>query len=172
MADIILVDQNDQVVGRAEKLAAHQNGGQWHRALSIFIFNSRGEFMLQRRALTKYHSGGLWSNSCCSHPAWGEEMEAAVHRRLQEEMGFDCPLQEIFVFPYEAEVGNGLTEKEVDHVWVGFYDGEASPDPAEASDWRWQKVEELRVDMQANPGQYTFWFKKIFDRVVEESKKK
>ncbi len=168
MSKIILVDENDQETGSEDKLKAHQNGGKLHRAFSIFIFNSKGELMLQQRALTKYHSGGLWTNTTCSHPNWGEDMEEAVHRRLQEEMGFDCSLREIMVFQYEAEVGNNLTEKEVDHVWVGYYDGEAKPDFSEAKDWRWAETGELLLDVKNSPEKYTFWFRKVIDKVLEK----
>ncbi|MFZ5392425.1 MAG: isopentenyl-diphosphate Delta-isomerase [Patescibacteria group bacterium] len=167
MSEIILVDENDQIIGKEDKLKAHQNGGQWHRAFSIFVFNSKGEFMLQKRAMTKYHSAGLWSNTTCSHPVWGEEMEEAVHRRVQEEMGFDCPMKELFVYKYSAQVGNGLTEKEVDHIWLGNFDGDAKPDPAEADEWKWIWVNDLLEDIKNNPDNYTFWFRNTIGRVLE-----
>lgn len=171
MSEIILVDENDREIGKEDKLKAHQNGGQWHRAFSIFIFNSKHEFMLQKRAATKYHSAGLWSNTTCSHPVWGEKTEEAVHRRLKEEMGFDCPMKEIFIHNYSAEVGNGLTEKEVDHIWMGYYDGLANPDPAEADEWKWMEIEELLQDINTNPMNYSFWFRQTIDRVISEVNK-
>lgn len=153
-----MVDEHDREVGRAEKLQAHSNGGRLHRAVSVLIFNSRGEMLLQRRADGKYHSAGLWSNTCCTHPAPGEPPEAAARRRLREEMGFDAPLKESFQFIYRADVGGGLTEWEYDHVFTGIYEGRVNPDPAEVSDYRWVGLEELREDARRNPEKYTKWF--------------
>ncbi len=161
---VILVDENDREIGSEEKIQAHRRG-KLHRAFSIFIFNSKGEMLLQRRARNKYHSGGLWSNACCSHPRSGESLEGAVHRRLKEEMGFDINLEEAFHFIYKAKVGN-LTEHELDHVFVGEYDGEVSPDPEEVEEYVWAELEQIREDMKTHPENYTEWFKSAFEKVV------
>lgn len=160
MADyVILVDENDNPIGTEEKLAAHQNGGKLHRAFSVFVFNDAGEIMLQRRAMKKYHCPGLWTNTCCSHPRPDETSLAAATRRLQEEMGFVCPLQERFTFTYRAEFSNGLTEHEFDHVFVGIYNDVPQPNPAEAMDWKWISVDELIQDIAVHPDTYTAWLK-------------
>ncbi|MEK7619489.1 MAG: isopentenyl-diphosphate Delta-isomerase, partial [Patescibacteria group bacterium] len=125
----ILVDETDHEIGTEEKMATHERG-LLHRAFSVFVFNASGELLLQQRAFEKYHSAGLWTNTCCSHPRPGEETLAAAYRRLQEEMGFDCPLNEMFTFRYLAPFPNGLTENEVDHVFFGMYDGPVNPNPA------------------------------------------
>lgn len=117
-AQVILVNELDQETGLMEKMEAHEKG-LLHRAFSVFIMNDQGDMLLQQRALDKYHSGGLWTNACCSHPLPGEAVEAAAHRRLSEEMGFDCPLRELFQFTYRTEFDNGLIEHEYDHVWTG-----------------------------------------------------
>lgn len=166
MEKVILVDEKDREIGTEEKLKAHKNGGKLHRAFSVFIFNSKGEMLLQKRAKTKYHSPGLWSNACCSHPRPGETLEEAVHRRLKEEMGFDCKLKEAFSFIYRAEVGNGLTEWEFDHVWIGRFDGKPRPDIEEAEEWKWINIEELKKDIKEHPENYTPWFKIAVEKVV------
>ena len=151
---LILVDANDQQTGVANKLKAHQEG-LLHRAFSLFVFDSRGWLLLQRRAPEKYHSGGLWTNTCCGHPRDGEPTEDAAHRRLGEEMGFDCALQEVTAFIYEAQVPGGLIEHEFDHVYIGRHDGEPVPNPAEASDWRWIEPHRLLSWMGAEPELFT-----------------
>jgi len=158
MNEVVLVDNNDNQVGTAGKLEAHQNGGVLHRAFSVFVFNSYGQLLMQQRALNKYHAGGLWSNTCCSHPAPGEDVEEAARRRLMEEMGFTCPLDKVFEFTYTADVGNGLTEREYDHVFVGLFDGEPDPDPKEVFAWRWVDTDFLKRDIRDNPDRYTPWF--------------
>lgn len=157
---LILVDANDQQTGVANKLKAHQEG-LLHRAFSLFVFDSRGWLLLQRRAPEKYHSGGLWTNTCCGHPRDGEPTEDAAHRRLGEEMGFDCALQEVTAFIYEAQVPGGLIEHEFDHVFIGRHDGEPVPNPAEASDWMWIAPCQLLSWMDAEPDLFTVWFKEI-----------
>ncbi len=159
--NVILVDDNDNQIGVEEKIAAHQNGGKRHRAFSILIFNDKNELMLQQRALSKYHCGGLWTNTCCSHPRPGEETEAAAHRRLQEEMGFDCELREKFSFNYTAPLDHDLTENEHDHVFVGNYNLEPKINKEEAESWKWISMIELNKDVLENPDKYTFWFKVI-----------
>jgi len=170
MEEVVLVDEHDKQIGTMEKLQAHMNGGRLHRAISIFVFNKKGELMLQKRAMTKYHSKGKWSNTVCSHPRPNERLEDAAHRRIKEEMGFDCPLKEEFSFIYKADVGEGLTEYEFDHVFFGTYDGEPKINKEEADDWKWASLEEIGKDMKENPEKYTPWFRIIFDRVVERLK--
>lgn len=161
-----MVDENDTEVGTAEKMEAHR-GGKLHRSFSIFVLNSRGELLLQQRAKTKYHSGGLWSNTCCSHPRPGEGAADAAHRRLREEMGFDTELREAFTFVYEAQLDNELCEHEFDHVFIGTFDGEPKPNPEEVGDWKFVDVGELQRDIKEHPDTYTFWFRASFDRVFE-----
>lgn len=157
---VILVDPRGNEVGQMEKLEAHEKG-LLHRAFSIFVFNSKGEVLLQKRAITKYHSGGLWANSCCSHPRPGEDINLAVHRRLQEEVGFDCPLRESFSFVYKKVFDNGLTEYEFDHVFTGSYDGPVTPNPEEAEEHKWVPWHEFVADIQARPNIYAFWVREI-----------
>ncbi|MGC8851384.1 MAG: isopentenyl-diphosphate Delta-isomerase, partial [Candidatus Micrarchaeia archaeon] len=136
MEQVILVDENDRELGVGEKMEVHRNG-QLHRAFSIFVFNSDGKLLIHQRAKEKYHSGGLWTNTCCSHPRPGEKLDEAIHRRLVEEMGFDCPLKEVFSFVYQVKFENGLFEHELDHVYIGKFDGDPKPNPAEVMDWKW-----------------------------------
>ena len=163
---VILVDERDNKIGLQEKMEAHRKGNL-HRAFSVFIFNRGGEMLLQQRALSKYHSGGLWTNACCSHPREGESVEGAAHRRLREEMGFDTDLKEIFSFIYFAELDKGLKEHEYDHVIVGDYDGSISPDPAEVESFKWIRLENLERDVRENPKSYTAWFPIAIDRVID-----
>ncbi len=155
---VILVDEADRCLGFAEKLTAHIEG-RLHRAFSVFVFNSRGALLLQRRAATKYHSPGLWSNTCCSHPRPGERVAAAARRRLMEEMGFRCPLAHEFSFVYDARLDNGLIEHEFDHVLLGRYDGASAPDPAEVSGCRWITPGELERELRDDGERYTVWFR-------------
>jgi len=165
MEEVILVDGQDGQVGRMEKLEAHRKG-LLHRAFSVFIFNERNEMLLQQRAITKYHSGGLWTNACCSHPRPGEETEAAASRRLQEELGFSTPLTKIFDFHYNAAFDNGLTEHEFDHVYVGKYSDKIDPNPSEVQDYCYKKVEEILTTLQSHPHKYTAWFRIAFPQVT------
>ena len=159
---VILVDENDQEIGKMEKQEAHEKG-LLHRAFSVFVFNENKELLLQQRALTKYHSAGLWTNTCCSHPRIGETIEQAAHRRLMEEMGFDCDLSTKTSFIYKAAFENGLTEHEFDHVLVGSFNGEINFNPTEVKNFKWIALEELQVDLLQNNQNYTAWFKIIFD---------
>ncbi len=161
---LILVDRYDNVIGSEEKMKAHEEG-VLHRAFSVFIFNDRGEMLLQQRAKSKYHSGGLWTNACCSHPRPGESVEQAGHRRLVEEMGFDCPLEVKFNFIYRAEFDDGLIEHELDHVLFGKYNGEIHLNPDEVENYRWVSIDELKKDMNENTDHYTVWFKIAFNKV-------
>lgn len=168
---VILVDKDDNEIGTMEKMEAHEKG-LLHRAFSVFVLNSEGELMIHQRAQHKYHSGGLWTNTCCSHPRKGEGVEEAVHRRLQEEMGFDCPVEKLFHFTYKSELDQGLTEHEFDHLFVGHYNDEPNINPDEVMDWKWISIEDLEKDLEDNPGHYTEWFKIIFDRFTKEARAK
>jgi isopentenyl-diphosphate delta-isomerase len=161
---VILVDHNDNEVGTMEKMEVHQKG-LLHRAFSVFVFNANNELMVHKRALGKYHSPGLWTNTCCSHPRPGESTEAAAHRRLQEEMGFDCPLEEALSFIYNKNLDNDLTEHEFDHVFVGQYDGKPVINTDEVYEWKFQTLGSLRSEMDQTPENFTEWFKICFDRV-------
>ena len=160
---VVLVDENDQDLELMEKMEAHEKG-LLHRAFSVFILNDKGELMLQRRALEKYHSGGLWTNTCCSHPRQGETVEAAAHRRLMEEMGFDCNIEKAFDFIYRAELDKGLTEHEVDHLFIGHFSGQPQINPDEVAEWKWLGIDDVRKDLAENPQNYTAWFSIIFAR--------
>ena len=160
---IILVDENDNEIGSGEKLEVHQNA-QLHRAFSILIFNSQGELLIQQRATDKYHCPGIWANTCCSHPRVGESVLEAAHRRLLEEMGFDCPLEEKDSFVYKAVFDNGLTENEFDHVLIGKYDGQIAINPKEVGDSQWISLEELKKDIAENTTKYAPWFKIIIEK--------
>lgn len=164
---VILVDESDREIGTMEKLEAHQKG-LLHRAFSILVFNSKHELLIHKRADGKYHSSNLWTNTCCSHPAPGETIEAASHRRLREEMGFDCPMDSQFHFIYRTELENNLIEYELDHVLLGFYEGDVFPNPEEVSDFRWVALEQLQQEMQADPAKFTFWFKLIVENHIEK----
>ena len=166
---VLLVDGNDRVIGTEEKIKAHQDGGKLHRAFSIFVFNNKGEMLLQKRAKSKYHFGGLWTNACCSHPKPEEPMEKTIHKKLKQEMGFDTKLKEIFTFTYRAESENGLTEHELDHVFVGSFDGNPKPNPEEADEWKWVKTDELQKDVRKNPEKYSPWFRTALGKVLEYS---
>jgi isopentenyl-diphosphate delta-isomerase len=154
---IVLVDSADVPLGTASKLDAHRRGLK-HRAVSALVRNSQGLMLLHRRAAGKYHSAGLWTNACCSHPRPEENETAAVRRRLREEMGVDCPLDPLFVAHYRAAVSNDLIEDEVVHVFGGTHDGAVAPDASEVSDWKWISYAELLADQAANPGRYSVWF--------------
>lgn len=164
---VILVDEHDRDLGVEDKLRAHQNGGQLHRAFSIFIFNSRGELLLQQRAQTKYHFPGLWTNTCCSHPVPGSALLDDAAQRLREEMGFITPLKRLFTFIYKAtDPHSGLTEHELDHVLLGFHDQDPDPNPAEAADFRWSSPQSIAGSLVTHPQQYTPWFYIAFSQMV------
>jgi len=163
---VVLVDENDNEIGVEEKLKAHEEG-KLHRAFSIFVFNSKNELLLQRRALNKYHSAGLWTNTCCSHPKPDEDILLSAHRRLKEEMGFDCELKEIFTFKYKALFANGLIEHEFDHVFIGHYEKNPNPDPDEVYSYEWVDLPTLSKKIKTNPEQYTEWLKICFEKLVK-----
>jgi len=166
LADVILVDINDQPIGKMEKLKAHQLG-ELHRAFSVFLFNDSKELLLQKRASHKYHSAELWSNTCCSHPSPGEHLTTTAQNRLLEEMGLTTSLQPLFSFIYKTEFDNGLIEHELDHVLIGSVNANPLPNPNEVSDWRYASFEEITKEIESNPNEYTFWFKEIYKRVFK-----
>lgn len=159
---VILVNKNDEPIGLMPKMEAHEKA-LLHRAFSVFVLNDKGEIMLQQRASHKYHSPLLWTNTCCSHQREGETNIAAGRRRLQEEMGFDVELKELFHFIYKAPFDNGLTEHELDHVMIGNYNDEPVINPDEVEAWKWMSIEDVKKDMEINQDVYTVWFKIIFD---------
>jgi isopentenyl-diphosphate delta-isomerase len=169
LEQVILVDEQDGEIGAMEKLQAHREG-KLHRAFSVFIFDTAGRLLLQRRAEGKYHSPGLWTNTCCSHPRPGETNAAAASRRLQEEMGIRCELKEIFSFIYKAEVENGLTEHEYDHVFFGTCNDIPEINTEEVSEWKYESLSAIANDIKAHPKHYTVWFKLVFDKIVELKK--
>ena len=158
---IVLVDEADNEVGFMEKMKVHQKG-LLHRAFSVFIFNSQGEMLLQRRSASKYHSGGLWTNTCCSHPYPGESVADAAKRRLTEEMGFTAELKFAFNFTYHAVLDKGLTENEFDHVFIGRYDGVINLNFMEVGDYCFKSMTDLKQDLDAHPSKYTIWFRIAF----------
>ncbi|MFD0963360.1 isopentenyl-diphosphate Delta-isomerase [Pseudofulvibacter geojedonensis] len=160
---VILVNENDEQIGLMPKMEAHEKA-MLHRAFSVFIFNKKNELMLQQRALHKYHSPGLWTNTCCSHQRDGETNIEAGKRRLQEEMGFVTDLDESISFIYKAPFDNGLTEHEYDHVLLGNYEGEPVINKDEVANWKWMPLEDVYKDVKENPDLYTEWFKIIFDK--------
>lgn len=164
---IILVDEDDRELGLAPKIEAHQRGLR-HRAISVCILDKRGRMLLQRRAPGKYHSGGLWTNACCTHPRAGETVEAAARRRLREELGVDCELKFALRTHYRADVGNGLIEDEVVHLFVGAYDGPVTPDPAEVAAFDWVARADLRARIAAHPEFYTYWFRHYMRQYADE----
>jgi len=159
--ELILVDEKNNVIGYGEKLKVHQEG-RLHRAFSIFVLNDNDELLLQKRATEKYHSGGLWANTCCSHPLKGEDIEITTHRRLLYEMGFDCELESFFHFTYKVELDNNLTEYEYDYVFLGNYSEDPKPNPAEVSDWKWISIHQLNIDLKEKPDDYVYWIKEAF----------
>lgn len=162
---VILVDQQDQQIGVEDKLQAHKSG-KLHRAFSVLLFNKAGELLLQRRALDKYHSPGLWTNTCCSHPRPGENIQQAAKRRLHEELGIQCSFKKIFDFIYKTRFDHGLIEHELDHVLVGEYDGEIAPNPAEVMEFRWQHFNNLYREIKSSPERFTVWFQIMIDKIV------
>ncbi len=163
---VILVNENDEPIGLMPKMEAHEKA-VLHRAFSVFIFNSKNELMLQQRAAHKYHSPLLWTNTCCSHQRDGESNIQAGTRRLQEEMGFTTSLKETTSFIYKAPFDNGLTEHELDHIMVGYYNDEPVINPCEVADWKWMTLQDVKSDMATNPEIYTAWFKIIFDKFYD-----
>ena len=168
MENVILVDEKDNPIGLMEKQAAHVTP-HLHRAFSIFIFNSKGELLMQQRALTKYHSPGLWTNTCCSHPRDGETTAEAAQRRLMEEMGMSCEMREVYTFIYKAPVGQGLTEHEFDHVFIGQSDDLPQINHEEVESWKYMSLNDLEKDLEAYPEHYTEWFKITFEEMTRHA---
>ncbi len=171
MNEIILIDKEDNQIGTEEKIKVHKMG-YLHRAFSIFVFNNKGEMLLQQRAFNKYHSGGLWSNTCCSHPHQNETTLLSAHKRLIEEMGIDCELTEIFSFGYKATFDNGLIENEIDHVFIGNCDDIPIINSEEANDYRWIKISDLKSEIKRHPEIFTEWFKICLKQVINHITKK
>jgi len=165
--EVILVDEKDNEIGRAEKISAHSGHGRLHRAFSVFILNDHREVLLQRRALSKYHSPGLWANSCCSHPRPGEDVECSARERLQEELGFTTAIKRIGTVLYEARLTQGLVEHELDHIFVGVYNGQVHPNPLEVSEYRWVEITTLATDLAAHPHSYAPWLGAILPVLVD-----
>jgi len=163
---VILVDENDNKIGLMPKMEAHEKA-LLHRAFSVFIFNDKNELMLQQRAMHKYHTPGLWTNTCCSHQRDGETNLQAGKRRLQEEMGFVADLEEKTAFIYKAPFDNGLTEHEYDHIMVGYFNDDPTINPDEVASWKWMSLEAVKADIAENPQLYTAWFKIIFEKFYE-----
>ena len=161
--NVILVNEKDEPIGLMPKMEAHEKA-VLHRAFSVFVLNSKNEIMLQQRAHHKYHSPLLWTNTCCSHQREGETNIQAGSRRLFEEMGFKTDLKELFHFIYKAPFDNGLTEHELDHVMIGYYNDAPNINPEEVEDWKWMHIEAVKTDIQNHPDLYTIWFKIIFDQ--------
>jgi isopentenyl-diphosphate delta-isomerase len=168
MEYVILVDEHDNPIGLMEKQAAHVDP-HLHRAFSVFIFNSNGELLIQQRALSKYHSPGLWTNTCCSHPRDGETTMDAASRRLMEEMGMSCEMHEVYTFIYKAPVGQGLTEHEFDHVFIGQSDDIPEINHEEVESWKYMPIDTLKNDIQIHPEQYTEWFKITFEEMTHHA---
>ena len=160
---LILVDPRDRQIGTGEKMDVHRKG-LLHRCFSIVVYNDRGEMLLQKRAASKYHSGGLWTNTCCGHPLDGEDTAEAAHRRLFEEMGFDCPLKERLTFIYQADLDHGMKEHEFDHLFVGIFNGEPVPNPEEADGYRWVLPQTVLKEIEEAPDTYTVWSKIAFEK--------
>jgi isopentenyl-diphosphate delta-isomerase len=167
MEEVVLVDRQDNPQGTMEKMEAHRKA-LLHRAFSVFIFNRKGEMLLQRRAPNKYHSPGLWTNACCSHPRPGEDTLEAAKRRLKEELGFTTDLEKSFDFIYRSEFDNGLTEFEFDHVFTGTYDETIHPNPEEVSDQCFQTLDQIRAGLVSHPDNYTAWFHVAFPLLIEK----
>ena len=163
---VILVNEKDEQIGLMPKMEAHEKA-LLHRAFSVFVFNDKNQLMLQQRALTKYHTPGLWTNTCCSHQREGESNIAAGKRRLMEEMGFVTELEEKTSFIYKAPFENGLTEHEFDHIMVGYYNDEPNINKDEVEAWKWMSLEEVKLDIEQHPELYTAWFKIIFEKFYE-----
>lgn len=162
MEHVILVDEQDRPKGTMEKLEAHRKG-ELHRAFSILLFNSKGELLIQKRAQSKYHSGGLWTNTCCSHPLPEEPVSDAARRKLMQEMGISLQPEFAFKFQYQVALDNNLIEHEIDYVFTGLFDGEPILNPDEAEDWKYVSLDTLREDIAANAHRYTHWFKIILE---------
>lgn len=168
LINILLVNKKDEIIGKAEKIKAHKGKGLLHRAFSVFVFYN-DQLLIQKRNKNKYHSGGLWSNTCCSHPTTAKNLLQNVKKRLEEEMGFTCDINYEFKFKYEKTFSNKMTEKEIDYVFIGNCNKKPNiqPNPTEVEDWKWIKINKLRKYIKNNSSQYTYWFKKSYKKVYE-----
>lgn len=166
---LVLVNESDEPIGVMEKMEVHRKA-LLHRAFSVFVFNQAGEMLLQKRAITKYHSGGLWTNTCCSHPYASETLVQAAQRRLMEELGFQTDVHPAFSFIYKAALDNDLTEYEFDHVLIGIYNGEIFPDPAEVSDYAYKTMSLLKKELTEYPDRFTAWFRLAFPMLEDHLK--
>lgn len=166
---VVLVDEKDNPIGEMEKLMAHEQG-RLHRAFSVFIFNAKGELLLQQRANHKYHGADLWTNTCCSHPQWGEDVLGSAVERLNHEMGMDCGLKWVYSFLYHAQVENNLIEHELDHVFIGYSDQDPIINMDEVQDYKWASVDHILMDMEKQPALYTFWFKQALPELYTKIK--
>jgi isopentenyl-diphosphate delta-isomerase len=166
---VVLVDKEDKALGVMEKMYAHTQG-VLHRAISVFIFNSQNQLLLQKRADNKYHSGGLWTNSCCSHPRWEEGTKQAAERRLMEEMGISCELEYLTQITYSASLDNNMLEHELDHIFAGRTDEIPKPDPEEVAEYKYMSPDEIKQLLNTDPDSFTEWFKILFEPVINELK--
>lgn len=162
---VVLVDESDVAIGTADKLEAHRSG-MLHRAFSVVVVSPWGELLLQQRAMTKYHSAGLWSNACCGHPRPGEDTLAAAHRRLREEMGIECALTPCGALTYRAQLAGSIVEHEYDHVFIGLFNGEPGPDPDEVMSWRWSGARSVLLSVSAEPDRYTAWLPLVLPKAL------
>lgn len=162
---VVLVDISDNAYGEMDKTEAHIKG-ELHRAFSIFLFNANGQMLIHQRAADKYHGAGLWTNACCSHPQWGEDIKQSALSRLAFEMGIQCDIQKAFSFIYHSPVENGLIEHEFDHVFIGFTDDSPIPNPNEVAAYQWISTDDLQQDILQNPRKYTYWFQKALPGVI------
>lgn len=165
--NVVLVDKNDNAIGVMEKLVAHEQG-ELHRAFSVFIFNDKGELLLQQRANHKYHGAGLWTNTCCSHPQWGEDVGASAMERLNYEMGLKCSLKLVYSFIYHAAVENNLTEHELDYVFIGFSNAQPIINSDEVRSYKWVSIKEVLKDIENIPTNYTVWFKQALPELISK----
>ena len=163
---VILVTPEDEPIAVMDKMEAHIEG-HLHRAFSVFILNDKGQMLLQQRAQQKYHGAGLWTNTCCSHPQWGEELAASANERLGFEMGLSCELQKVFSFIYHTPVENNLIEHEFDHVFIGFTDQEPRINEQEVQAFQWLSIDQLKADVKLNPEKYTYWFRTAMPKIIE-----
>jgi isopentenyl-diphosphate Delta-isomerase len=163
---IVTVNDKDEVIGASGKLDVHKKG-ILHRAFSVFVMNDNDELMLQQRAFDKYHSGGLWTNTCCSHGLPDRPLEEVIHEKLVHEMGFDCHVQKLFTFRYSAEFDNGLIENEIDHVYVGYYNSDPVPNPSEVHAWKWATLLDVKEMIHNEPDSFTYWFRNLIEPFAE-----
>lgn len=168
--NVVLVDENDNAIREMDKLLAHEQG-QLHRAFSVFIFNDKGALLLQQRADHKYHGAGLWTNTCCSHPQWGEDVGSSAMERLNYEMGLECSLKLIYSFIYNEKVENNLTEHELDYVFIGYSNQDPILNKDEVQDYKWMNIDVILSDIENNPAHYTVWFKQAFPELLSKVNK-